>query len=93
MTESTVIGWGIVILVGILLIVFFGQSFLKLSKWIWYGILHMIVGGIMIYILNLIGGFLQFHIPLNPITAITIGILGLPGLISFFVVRFLIVPI
>ncbi|WP_339060720.1 pro-sigmaK processing inhibitor BofA family protein [Tepidibacillus marianensis] len=93
MSESMMIWWGIIILAGILVFVFFGQTFLNISKWLWYGILHMAIGGILIYIVNLIGSYLHFHIPINPITAITIGVLGFPGLLAFLVVRFLIVPL
>ncbi|TCS78143.1 pro-sigmaK processing inhibitor BofA family protein [Tepidibacillus fermentans] len=93
MSGINMLWWGFILLIGILIFVFFGQSFLRLSKWMWYGIFHMAVGGILIYLINLGGQFVHFHIPLNPITAIVIGILGLPGLMAFIIIKFFITPV
>lgn len=42
-------------------------------------ILNSILGIILIYIINLIGASYNFHIGINIVTAIIVGILGLPG--------------
>lgn len=39
---------------------------------------NAILGGILIFIINLIGTAFNFHIGLNVGTAITVGILGIP---------------
>lgn len=39
---------------------------------------NSILGGILIFIVNTIGNFFNFHIGLNIITAIITGILGVP---------------
>ncbi|MFV9511855.1 pro-sigmaK processing inhibitor BofA family protein [Tepidibacillus sp. LV47] len=90
--ENNMALWGLLLLIGILVVVFFGQTFIKVTKWVWYGILHMVVGGILIFFINLGGQFIQFHIPLNPITAMVIGIFGFPGLLAFLIIKFLIIP-
>ena len=42
---------------------------------------NSILGGILIFVINLIGGIFNFHIGLNIGTAIIVGILGIPGAI------------
>lgn len=39
----------------------------------------------VLVIINIIGGYFQFHIPVNPVSVISIGVLGIPGfvLVSF----------
>ena len=39
---------------------------------------NSILGACIIYIVNLIGGMFEFHIGLNAITTIIVGILGIP---------------
>ena len=46
------------------------------------------LGGIIIYIINLIGVAFNFHIGLNIITAIFVGILGIPGAIILIILKF-----
>ena len=41
-------------------------------------VLNTCIGGLMIYIINLVGTLWNFHIGLNYITAIFTGILGVP---------------
>ena len=40
---------------------------------------NSILGGVLIYIINIVGMNFNFHIGLNLLTAIIIGILGIPG--------------
>lgn len=40
--------------------------------------LNSCIGALMLYLINLIGGFFEFHIGINYITAIFTGILGVP---------------
>ena len=42
-------------------------------------IFNSILGGVLIFIINLIGGIWGVHIGLNILTAVVVGILGLPG--------------
>ena len=48
---------------------------------------NSILGGIIIVVINLVGGMFSFHIGLNYITVIVIGILGVPGAILLTVLR------
>ena len=42
-------------------------------------IINSVLGGLLIFIINLIGAVWNFHIGLNIVTAILVGILGIPG--------------
>lgn len=63
----------------ILVLFLFGRIFIVPLKSIIKLIFNSILGGILIYIINLIGTEYNFHIGLNIFTAIIIGILGIPG--------------
>lgn len=68
----------------------FGKIFIVPLKKILKIVLNSILGGIVIYIINLIGGFWGFHIGLNFFTSILIGLLGLPGAVCLIIIKLLI---
>lgn len=68
----------------------FGRIFIVPLKKILKLVLNSILGGIVIFIINLIGGNFGFHIGLNFFTSILIGLLGLPGVVCLIVVKLLI---
>ncbi len=45
------------------------------------------LGGLIIWVLNLIGNLAGYHIPLNLPTAMTTGLLGVPGLVVVIVLH------
>ena len=51
---------------------------------------NSILGGGLIWFINLIGGIWGFHIGLNIFTSILVGLLGVPGVICLIVVKLLI---
>lgn len=51
--------------------------------------INSFLGGVLIYIINLIGGFFSFHIGLNYITAIFVGLFGVPGVILLIILKLL----
>ena len=67
-----------------------GKIFILPLKTILKFILNSVVGGIIIFIINLIGGFWNFHIGLNIFTSIIVGILGVPGTILVIMIKLLI---
>lgn len=71
----------IVYLACICFLFIFGRVFILPLKSILKLVLNSILGGIIIIVINLIGGMFAFHIGLNYITVILIGILGVPGAI------------
>lgn len=50
-------------------------------------IINSVLGGLLIFIINLIGAVWNFHIGLNIVTAILVGILGIPGAILLVILK------
>ena len=50
-------------------------------------ILHSILGGVLIFIINTVGTSFGFHIGLNVISAIIVGLLGIPGAILLILLK------
>ncbi len=51
-------------------------------------VINGIVGGILIFVVNLIGTNFGFMIDLNWITALIVGILGVPGVVIVAILQF-----
>jgi len=65
----------------------FGRLFIVPIKTILKLVVNSILGGITIFIINLIGSIWGFHIGLNLITSIFVGILGIPGVIVIIIIK------
>ena len=50
-------------------------------------IINSVLGGLLIFIINLIGVVWNFHIGLNIVTAILVGILGIPGAVLLVILK------
>ncbi len=68
----------------------FGRVFIVPIKKILKLIINSILGGIVIFLINLIGSTFGFHIGLNFFTSVLIGLLGLPGAVCLVIVKLLI---
>lgn len=55
-------------------------------------VVRFILGGAFIYIFNLLAKLINTSIPLNPITALIIGMLEIPGLALLLILRYVIYP-
>jgi inhibitor of the pro-sigma K processing machinery len=75
--------WNVIIafVFGIFLIFLIGKLFLMPIKLVFRLVYNAIIGGIMLWIVNFIGGHFGFTIAINPLTALIAGFLGLPGVI------------
>ena len=67
----------------------FGRIFIVPLKTILKLVINSIFGGVMIFIINLIGAIWGFHIGLNLITSIFVGILGIPGVFVIIIIKLL----
>lgn len=74
----------------IIFIFLIGRLFIIPLKNILKLVINSILGGGLIYIINLVGANFGFHIGLNIFTAIFVGILGVPGSICLIIVKLLI---
>lgn len=70
----------------LLLILLLGKIFLWPLKLIGKLLISSLVGGVLILVINLIAGmFGLLLIPLNIITAVVVGVLGIPGVILLLI--------
>lgn len=68
----------------------FGKIFVLPMKKMLKLIMNSFLGGLFIYIINIVGASFNFHIGLNLGTSIFIGILGVPGAILLVILKFMI---
>ena len=68
----------------------FGKIFIVPIKKVMKLVINSILGGCTIWIINLLGASINFHIGINIFTSILIGILGLPGAVCLIIVKLLI---
>jgi inhibitor of the pro-sigma K processing machinery len=70
----------------ILLIFLLGKIFLWPIKLILKLVVSSIIGGVLILVINLVAGLLGLLlIPLNLLTALIVGVLGIPGVILLLI--------
>ena len=77
----------IVYLACICFLFIFGKVFILPIKTIVKLILNSVLGGVLIFVINLIGNMFEFHIGLNYITIVFVGILGVPGAILLMALK------
>lgn len=65
----------------LILIFLLGKALLVPLKVLLRLLLNSIVGGILILIINYIGAHFAIMIPINAVNAMTVGILGVPGVV------------
>lgn len=53
-------------------------------------VVNSVLGGITIFLINLVGANFGFHIGLNIFTSILVGLLGMPGAVCLVIVKLLI---
>ena len=86
METSTIITFFMCIIAILILGKIFIIPFKKISKLL----INSILGGLLIYLINIIGANFNFHIGLNIFTAIFVGILGIPGSILLIILKLII---
>ena len=77
-------------LVCICLIFIIGRLLIFPLKKILKLITNSILGGVAILLINVIGKIWGFHIGINIITSIVVGLLGLPGAVCLIVIKLLV---
>lgn len=78
------------IIVGILIVVIFIGTIRRKAEWIINFVLRMVMGAICIYFFNYI--LARYHIgisvAINPVSVLTSGFLGIPGVAVLFGIKF-----
>ena len=68
----------------------FGRIFIVPIKKVLKLVLNSLLGGLLIYIIDLIGTNFDFHIGLNFYTSGIVGVLGIPGAIFLILIKLII---
>ncbi len=71
----------------ILFLFVLGRVFIVPLKMIVKIIFNSILGALLLYVINFIGATFGFHIGLNVLTAIFVGVLGVPGAILLMILK------
>jgi len=72
---------------GLVLIYLIGRVMLVPIKWVLKLLINALVGGIILGVINYFGTILGIHVPINPITALAVGFLGIPGVVLLIVIQ------
>ena len=59
------------------------KPFKLLLKWL----LNALIGGIALFLINLIGSPFHIYLPINPLNMVIVGFLGIPGVILLLVLQ------
>ena len=81
----------VIIYLACLIVIFIvGKIFFVPLKSIFKLLINSILGGILIYIVNIVGEFFGFHIGLNVGTALFTGLMGVPGVVFLVILKLVI---
>ncbi|MCL6516604.1 pro-sigmaK processing inhibitor BofA family protein [Alicyclobacillus sp.] len=53
----------------------------------WWLVKSAALGCLFVFAVNWVGQYLHYHLPFNPITALTAGFLGIPGLAALILLH------
>lgn len=74
---------------GIALIYFIARLLLIPLRWLIKLIYNGALGGLMIGVVNLLGAYVDLYLPINPLTALVAGFLGIPGVVLIVLLHYL----
>ena len=75
--------------VGLLLLYVVGWLLLTPIKLLLKFLMNGVIGGLMLLVLNLVGGSIGVSVMINPVTALIAGFLGVPGVILILLLQVL----
>ncbi|SMB87036.1 inhibitor of the pro-sigma K processing machinery [Desulfonispora thiosulfatigenes DSM 11270] len=61
----------------------------KPIQWTLKLVVNCAIGLVAIMIVNYLGSFMGIHLPVNPISVLSVGVLGLPGMLLLVCMNFL----
>ncbi len=74
---------------GLLLLYIVGRILIMPLKIVLKLMYNALIGGVVLLLLNFLGGYIGLHIALNPITALVVGFLGVPGVVMLLVLQYI----
>ncbi|CFJ36797.1 MULTISPECIES: pro-sigmaK processing inhibitor BofA family protein [Brevibacillus] len=75
------------VVTGIMLVIAASKSVARPIRWIGFAAMQVVIGAILLFFANLVGELASFHIPINPVTALLVGFLRLPGLAALIAIK------
>lgn len=72
---------------GLVLLYFTGWLLLAPLRIILKLLINGILGGLILLLINIVGGIFSVTIPINPLSALIAGYFGLPGIILLFLLK------
>ena len=74
---------------GIIFLFVLGRLLLIPLKLVLKLVYNAILGGVVLIVINLVGGIFKFHVALNIVSAFITGILGLPGVALLVALKYI----
>jgi len=72
---------------GLVLLYLTGWLLLAPLKFIMKLLVNGLLGGLLLLVINLVGGFFSFTIAVNPLSAVTAGYFSLPGILLLLLIK------
>ncbi len=60
---------------------------LKLMKFMGSGVVKLVIGASFLFLVNVVGSSFSLHIPINAVTVVVSGTLGVPGIVGLFFIQ------
>lgn len=86
---GTIMGNILAYLIGLVILYIIGMILVIPIKVLIKLLINGIIGGVALILFNLIGGLFGLSIVVNPLNAIIVGILGVPGVILLLILQVL----
>jgi inhibitor of the pro-sigma K processing machinery len=77
----------LILLLSMIIVLLLAGARLKALKFLGYGAIKLIIGALVLFVINAIGGAFQVHVPINFITAFICGFLGIPGAAALVIIE------
>lgn len=74
-------------LLGLVLLYIIGLILVIPIKVIFKLIINGLIGGLILFLFNLVGGLFGIAIAINPLNAIIVGLLGVPGVVLLLILQ------
>lgn len=75
---------------GIMIVFMISWIFVKPLKFLGKLILNSLLGAVFLILFNMVGQYFDFHIGVNLVTSLMLGVLGIPGFIAVLLLKLLI---
>ncbi len=78
--------WLFVLIISLALLLAIGFKIKPSFRWVGYVVMNIALAAVILYLIN-VSGFAPFRLPINEATVLTVGILGIPGLLLLIALK------